>query len=187
MRIRKITISILMGCLMAGPVSLTTASWKWPTTALEYYSASEKSKSRYIKNRSITINRNLKESVSDFWERSSECFNIVVESYRVGTFRDKKMGSRQYTPSMKWINKQSAIFGIKVLVKDKNGVIDKRFHPKVSAGKGLFILATKFESLGKDKTKMTSYYGWGPGNKRLAKAGGKWAMGKSAACPYKYL
>lgn len=188
MKTWKVSITLFLSLFILGPINLATASEEWPTTALEYYRAMEKIKGKmYVKSRTKTVDAGLKESVKAFWAESSDCFNMVVETYKVGTFKDKKKGSRKYTPTMKWINKRSAIFGLQMLAFNAKGDVDRKVHRGKGSDKGVFIMATRFDSVGKGKTRLTSYFAWGPVGKNLSKAGEKWAAGKKAACPTKYL
>jgi len=156
---------------------------------LDQYHWMEKNTSKmYVKSRTTTVDVGLKQAATNFWDKSSECFYTKVETYRVGLFKDFKMGTRKYTPKMKYLDKSTAMFGLQVLDlnakgKDKAIYIGGAKPPK----DGNVLISMKFEAIGKGQTRLTSYFGWGGVGKHLAKASEKWAAGKEAKCPTKYM
>jgi len=177
-------IFILVGTW--APVSVAGESMK---PILDSYHWMETHKSKmYVRSRTTTVDVGLKKAATNFWDKSSECFYTKVETYRVGWFKDFKLGTRKYTPKMKYLNKTSAMFGLQVIDLNAKGK-DKAIY--IGGGKppkdGTVLMSMKFEALGKGKTKLTSYFAWGGVGKNLAKASEKWAAGKEAKCPTKYM
>ena len=189
MLLSKVATSLALIIIISVPANTVIASSKSTSPALKQFRLMEKSKGKfYVKSRTTIINRNIKKAARAFWVEGSDCFGVVVETYSFGVIRNKKRWETVYTPTMSWLGKNSAIFGLQFINKNNKGK-DRAIY--IGGGKpqknGTFILTTKFDSVGKNKTKMTSYFTWGPVGKRLAKASEKWAAGKKGGCPTKYM
>lgn len=186
--IRNSSIALMIFVLF-GTWAPTTIAGDSMKPIIDQYHWMEKNTSKmYVKSRTTTIDVGLKKAATNFWNKASECFYVHVETYRVGTFKDFKQGTRKYTPKMKYLNKKTAMFGLQVIDLNAKGK-DKAIY--IGGGKppkdGMVLISMQFEALGKGKTRLTSYFGWGPVGKHLAKASEKWAAGKNAKCPTKYM
>lgn len=182
----SIVVLALVSLVAWSPATFAGSSMK---AVMEHYDWMSKHTSKmYVKTRTTMIDVGLKKAASNFWDRSSECFFGKVETYRVGLFKDVKVGTRQYTPKMKYLNKSSALFGLQVINLGRKG---KDANLYIGGGKppkdGMVQLSMKFEAAGKNKTRLTSYFGWGGVGKHLAKSSEEWAAGKNAKCPTKYM